>query len=152
MYQKRKDYLMGALQAEAAKLSNQSRFICEKCDGTLTVENKKRKEMIAELIRRKYDSDPDAAWRLANNKDEVLVRIIGIFFVVLSILNLGELNFLYLIMIVLEQMLKSIRKFCVPLPRFSYVFKFNWSEFYEDLWKWWHLRNVTIIVSTNIGG
>lgn len=76
MYQKRKDYLIGLLRAEAAKLSNQSRFICEKCDGAVTVENKKRKDMIAELIRRKYDSDPEAAWKMANDKNEVLVGTI----------------------------------------------------------------------------
>lgn len=40
-YGKRKDYLEGVLQAESLKLTNQARFICEKCDGTITVENKK---------------------------------------------------------------------------------------------------------------
>ena len=40
-YVKRKDYLAGVLQAESKKLSNQARFICEKCDGVLIVENKK---------------------------------------------------------------------------------------------------------------
>ena len=63
MYQKRKDYMMGALTAEALKLSNQARFIVEKCDGVLVVENKKRKLMIQELVNRKYDSDPVKAWK-----------------------------------------------------------------------------------------
>ena len=40
-YGKRKAYLEGFLQAESGKLSNQARFICEKCDGSLVVENKK---------------------------------------------------------------------------------------------------------------
>ncbi|CAB0028142.1 unnamed protein product [Trichogramma brassicae] len=75
LYQKRKDYLEGILQAESAKLSNQARFILEKCDGTLTVENKKKKDMIAELIRRGYDSDPLIAWKLTQNRDEVLDEI-----------------------------------------------------------------------------
>lgn len=35
MYQKRKDYLEGMLEAEAKRLSNQARFIMEKCDGKL---------------------------------------------------------------------------------------------------------------------
>merc|ERR1712173_568821 len=48
---------------EAAKLSNQARFILEKCDGTLKVENKKKKIMIDELSRRGYDSDPVKAWK-----------------------------------------------------------------------------------------
>merc|ERR1712073_187932 len=43
MYEKRKKYMEGALGAEACKLSNQARFILEKCDGTLKIENKKKK-------------------------------------------------------------------------------------------------------------
>lgn len=73
MYHKRKDYLEGALQAEAAKLSNQARFILEKCEGTLVVENKKKKDMIAELVRRNYESDPLVAWKLSQNREQVLV-------------------------------------------------------------------------------
>ena len=42
-YDKRKRYMEGSLGAEAAKLSNQARFILEKCDGTVKVENKKKK-------------------------------------------------------------------------------------------------------------
>ncbi|KAG7209142.1 hypothetical protein KM043_015285 [Ampulex compressa] len=72
MYHKRKDYLEGILQAEAAKLSNQARFILEKCDGTLVIENKKKKDMIAELITRNYESDPVMAWKLSQNREEVL--------------------------------------------------------------------------------
>ncbi|XP_044583861.1 DNA topoisomerase 2 isoform X2 [Cotesia glomerata] len=75
MYEKRKNYLMAMLQAEAAKLTNQARFILEKCDGDLIVENKKKKEMIAELVRRNYNSDPIMAWKLQQNRDEVLEEI-----------------------------------------------------------------------------
>ncbi|XP_011646495.1 DNA topoisomerase 2 isoform X1 [Pogonomyrmex barbatus] len=71
-YYKRKDYLEGVLQAEAAKLSNQARFILEKCDGDLVIENKKKKDMIAELIRRNYDSDPVVVWKLTQNREQVL--------------------------------------------------------------------------------
>jgi len=63
MYGKRKRYMEGTLGAEAAKLSNQARFIIEKCDGTLKVENKKKKIMIEELAKRGYDSDPVKAWK-----------------------------------------------------------------------------------------
>lgn len=73
LYQKRKDYLEGILQAEAAKLTNQGRFILEKCNGDLVVENKKKKDMIAELVRKGYDSDPVVAWKMTQNRDEVLV-------------------------------------------------------------------------------
>lgn len=62
-YQKRKVYLEGMLQAEADKLSNQARFIMEKCDRTLVVENKKRKVMIDELIKRGYEADPVKEWK-----------------------------------------------------------------------------------------
>ncbi|XP_012230798.1 DNA topoisomerase 2 [Linepithema humile] len=76
MYHKRKDYLEGILQAEAAKLSNQARFILEKCDGTLVIENKKKKDMIAEMVRRNYDSDPVMAWKLTQNREQVLEEVI----------------------------------------------------------------------------
>lgn len=51
-YARRKEYREGQLQAEAEKLSNQARFILEKCDKDLVVENKKRKVMVEELIKR----------------------------------------------------------------------------------------------------
>lgn len=63
MYQKRKDYMVGVLEAEAAKLSNQARFIMEKCSGELTVENKKRKTIVDELIKRGYAPDPVKEWK-----------------------------------------------------------------------------------------
>ena len=62
-YDKRKVYLQGMLQSEADRLSNQARFIMEKCDRTLVVENKKRKVMIEELIKRGYDADPVKEWK-----------------------------------------------------------------------------------------
>ncbi|KAK7026445.1 DNA topoisomerase 2-beta, partial [Halocaridina rubra] len=70
-YFKRKAYLLNLLEAEAAKLSNQARFILEKCEGRLVIENKKKKDMIAELQQKGYDSDPVKAWqRLMNSEDE----------------------------------------------------------------------------------
>jgi len=63
MYSKRKAHMLGLLEAEALKLSNQARFIVEKCDGRLVVENKKLKVMIAELVSRKYDPDPVKIWQ-----------------------------------------------------------------------------------------
>jgi DNA topoisomerase-2 len=49
------------------------RFIIEKCDGVLVIENKKMKVMVEELKRRSYDPDPVAAWKMRQNKDEALV-------------------------------------------------------------------------------
>lgn len=78
-YVKRKDYLQGMLEAEADKLSDQARFILEKCNNTLVVENKKRKTMIDELIKRGYKADPVKEWRQKiamveeeDNADEVI--------------------------------------------------------------------------------
>lgn len=69
-YTKRKDYLQGMLEAEADKLSDQARFILEKCNNTLVVENKKRKTMIEELIRRGYKPDPVKEWRKKISMEE----------------------------------------------------------------------------------
>ncbi|XP_045766849.1 DNA topoisomerase 2-like isoform X1 [Maniola jurtina] len=67
-YMRRKDYLEGQLQAEADKLTNQARFIVEKCDKGLVVENKKRKVMVEELIKRGYAPDPIADWKKRASK------------------------------------------------------------------------------------
>ncbi|XP_071449060.1 DNA topoisomerase 2-alpha [Hetaerina americana] len=74
-YEKRKSYLEGLLQTEVSKLSNQARFICEKCDGVLVIENKKKKAMIEELVKRGYDSDPVKSFKLKQNKDDVMQEI-----------------------------------------------------------------------------
>ena len=60
----------GLLGSEACKLSNQARFILEKCDGTLKIENKKKQIMIEELTRRGYDSDPIKAWKKSVDVEE----------------------------------------------------------------------------------
>merc|ERR1712106_678730 len=70
MYDKRKKYMVGLLESEASKLSNQARFIIEKCDGTLKVENKKKKVMIEELVKRGYDSDPIKGWKKSQATEE----------------------------------------------------------------------------------
>lgn len=62
-YSKRKAYLEGQLEAQADRLSDQARFILEKCEKTLVVENKKRKVMIDELIKRGYRPDPVKEWQ-----------------------------------------------------------------------------------------
>uniref|UniRef100_A0A1B0CES7 DNA topoisomerase 2 n=1 Tax=Lutzomyia longipalpis TaxID=7200 RepID=A0A1B0CES7_LUTLO len=68
-YVKRKSYLVGMLTAEAEYLDNQARFIVEKCNGTIVVENKKRKVIIEELLKRGYKPNPTREWqRLINPK------------------------------------------------------------------------------------
>lgn len=49
------------------------RFIIEKCDGVLTIENKKKKAMIEELVQRGYDSDPVKAWKIQQDREALLV-------------------------------------------------------------------------------
>ncbi|XP_051925257.1 DNA topoisomerase 2-alpha [Hippocampus zosterae] len=68
-YNLRKDWLLGMLGAESAKLTNQARFILEKIQGTLVIENKPKKELIRMLQQMGYDSDPVKAWKRAENKN-----------------------------------------------------------------------------------
>lgn len=51
------------------------RFIIEKCDGVLVIENKKKKVMIDELKKKGYDPDPVKAWKIRQNRDEALVSV-----------------------------------------------------------------------------
>lgn len=69
-YQKRKDFMEGMLQSEVDRLSAQAKFILEKCSGQITVENKKRKVLIEELLKRGYKPDPVMVWKLKNLKEE----------------------------------------------------------------------------------
>ncbi|OXB63294.1 UNVERIFIED_CONTAM: hypothetical protein H355_011478, partial [Colinus virginianus] len=69
-YGLRKEWLIGMLGAESAKLSNQARFILEKIDGKIVIENKPKKELIQVLIQRGYESDPVKAWKELQNKEE----------------------------------------------------------------------------------
>lgn len=68
LYKKRKDYLEGMLAAESLKYDNIARFILEKIEGTITVENKKKKDLIEMMVRRGYDPDPVKAWKDVQNK------------------------------------------------------------------------------------
>ncbi|KAM4524311.1 DNA topoisomerase 2-alpha isoform 2-T2 [Odontesthes bonariensis] len=69
-YVLRKDWLTGMLGAESSKLSNQARFILEKIQGTLVIENKPKKELIRMLQQMGYDSDPVKSWKQAQEKNE----------------------------------------------------------------------------------
>lgn len=67
-YDLRKGWLLGMLGAESGKLTNQARFILEKIEGTLIIENKPKKELIRMLQEMGYDSDPVKAWKEAQEK------------------------------------------------------------------------------------
>lgn len=62
-YKKRKAYMIGLLTAETKRLENQARFILEKIDNIIKIENRKRKEMIQTLRERGYDTDPLVEWK-----------------------------------------------------------------------------------------
>lgn len=67
-YKLRKDWLVGSLGAEAAKLSNQARFVLEKIEGKIAIENKSKRELIRMLVQKGFESDPVAAWTKAQEK------------------------------------------------------------------------------------
>ncbi|XP_053309039.1 DNA topoisomerase 2-alpha [Spea bombifrons] len=69
-YGLRKDWMVGMLTAEASKLTNQARFILEKIEGKIVIENKPKKELIQLLIQRGYDSDPVKVWKQTQEKEE----------------------------------------------------------------------------------
>uniref|UniRef100_A0A8C7FBC8 DNA topoisomerase 2 n=1 Tax=Oncorhynchus kisutch TaxID=8019 RepID=A0A8C7FBC8_ONCKI len=67
-YKLRKDWLVGSLGAEASKLSNQARFVLEKIEGKITIENKSKRDLIRMLVQKGFDSDPVVAWTKAQEK------------------------------------------------------------------------------------
>ncbi|XP_030203148.1 DNA topoisomerase 2-beta isoform X1 [Gadus morhua] len=67
-YKLRKDWLLGSLGADAAKLSNQARFVLEKIEGKVVIENKSKRELIRMLVQKGYESDPVVAWTKAQEK------------------------------------------------------------------------------------
>ncbi|XP_053322154.1 DNA topoisomerase 2-beta [Spea bombifrons] len=67
-YGLRKDWLIGMLGAEAARLNNQARFILEKIQGKITIENKSRRDLIQMLVQKGFESDPVKAWKEAQEK------------------------------------------------------------------------------------
>ncbi|KAL5005907.1 hypothetical protein ScPMuIL_017065 [Solemya velum] len=58
------------LSAESLRLDNIARFIMEKIEGTIVIENKPKKELIQMLVRKGYDPDPIKAWKESQSKLE----------------------------------------------------------------------------------
>ncbi|XP_026544234.1 DNA topoisomerase 2-beta isoform X1 [Notechis scutatus] len=67
-YGLRKEWLIGMLGAESTKLNNQARFILEKIQGKIAIENKSKRDLIQMLVQRGYESDPVKAWKEAQEK------------------------------------------------------------------------------------
>lgn len=53
----------GMLSAEARRLENQARFVMEKINGTITIENRSKRELVRLLREHHYDPDPVRAWK-----------------------------------------------------------------------------------------
>ncbi len=69
LYKKRKAYMEGMLGAESLKLDNIARFILEKIDGKVKVENLKKIDICKILKDRKYDPDPVLRWKESIARD-----------------------------------------------------------------------------------
>ncbi|KRZ11148.1 DNA topoisomerase 2-beta [Trichinella zimbabwensis] len=67
MYIKRKAYLEGHLEAQANRLKAQARFIMEKIEGVIKIENMKKKHIVEQLVERGYPADPVKKWKEAEN-------------------------------------------------------------------------------------
>jgi len=62
----------GMLGAEKLKLDNIARFILEKIEGVIKVENLKKAEICRILKEKKYDPDPVLRWKESMAKDSLL--------------------------------------------------------------------------------
>jgi len=70
-YRERKTFLRGMLEAEASRLENQARFIVEKIEGKIAIENRSKRDLIAMLVENGYSSDPVKAWRKSIAKEDL---------------------------------------------------------------------------------
>lgn len=61
------------------------RFILEKCKNQITIENKKKADMIKELQARGYDVDPVRAWKARTDKESLLVIFLKVQFLYQSL-------------------------------------------------------------------
>lgn len=62
-YAIRKAWLEGMLTAESSKLNSQARFILEKIEGQIVIENRSKRDIITTLVQKGYPSDPIKAWK-----------------------------------------------------------------------------------------
>ena len=54
-YQERKNFLLAKFEKEIRRLSNMTRFILEVVEGKLIINNRPRKDIMQDLVKRKYD-------------------------------------------------------------------------------------------------
>lgn len=68
LYHKRKRYMVAFLEAEVSRLSNLARFVMEKIDNIIKLENIEVKVIVNQLLTRKYDPDPIKRWKEEQKK------------------------------------------------------------------------------------
>jgi len=96
MYNKRKEYMVGTLESQSSKLDNIARFIKEKIENIISVENKKISAVIDMLVERKYARDPEKVWREEAKKKVKIQNINHCFFFKIYLFSL-LLNFLQML-------------------------------------------------------
>ena len=74
-YVKRHKYLIGKWEAECAFITNKARFVLENIEKKISVMNKKKKVLIDELFKAKYESDPIKAWKRKQRRERGLSAV-----------------------------------------------------------------------------
>ncbi|CAJ0586787.1 unnamed protein product, partial [Mesorhabditis spiculigera] len=70
-YIERKAFMEGMLKAQSDRLSNQARFILAKIKGDILMENKKKANIVEQLIKKGFDPDPVKKWKDVQKKKEL---------------------------------------------------------------------------------
>ncbi|KAK6039752.1 DNA gyrase/topoisomerase IV, A subunit [Cooperia oncophora] len=70
-YIARKAFMEGMLRAQSNRLSNQARFILAKIKGEIVMENKKKANIVEQLIKKGFDPDPVKKWKELQKKKEL---------------------------------------------------------------------------------
>ncbi|PAV63041.1 hypothetical protein WR25_09079 isoform B [Diploscapter pachys] len=70
-YVERKKFLVGMLKAQSNRLSNQARFIMAKIKGEISIENRRKANIVDQLIKMNFDPDPVKKWREEQKKKEL---------------------------------------------------------------------------------
>jgi len=71
IYIERKRFLEGMLQAQSDRLSEQARFIMMKIENKIIIENKKKAQIIEQLVQANFLPDPVKAWKEIQRKREL---------------------------------------------------------------------------------
>ncbi|VDO55007.1 unnamed protein product [Haemonchus placei] len=70
-YIERKAFMEGMLRAQSNRLTNQARFILAKIKGEIVMENKKKQNIVEQLIKKGFDPDPVKKWKELQKKKEL---------------------------------------------------------------------------------